>query len=77
MMWGRGRGVCVCGGGGGGMRGDQYPVSLKVNRRMYYIPFIYFMQYLYFYFLNIYKSTKLSFKYTTSLAVKCQISHTP
>ena len=65
-------GVCV---GGGGCH--QYPVSLEVNRRTSYIPSVYFLQYLYFYlFLNIHKSTKLGSKYSTSLVVKCQISHT-
>ena len=71
--WGGGGG----GGGGGWGGGHQYPVSLEVNRRTSYIPSVYSLQYLYFYlFLNIHKSTKLGSKYTTSLVVKCQISHT-
>ena len=38
---------CIgCGGGGGRGEGHQYPVSLEVNRRISYIPFIYFVQYL-------------------------------
>ena len=78
MCWWRLWGVCVLGAGAGRRRGcHQYPVSLEVNRRTSYIPSVYSLQYLYFYlFLNIHKITKLGSKYTTSLVVKCQISHT-
>ena len=63
-----GTGVCVC--CGGGIISTLYPWKLTDE---YTISLLYISCniciYLYFYFLNIHKSTKLGFKYTTSLVV--------